>query len=130
MFAIHEQVARLIKANIEAMLAVTKTAFATAEQFGGLNARTVQDMLTEAAASAQGLFSTQGTGLLSAQSALMQSEAEKIAAYWNGAYEIVAQTRREFAKAIEGPSAEFEKSILGVTETAVKALAPQVGKAT
>ena len=36
MFAIHEQVARLIKANIEAMLAVTKTAFATAEQFGGL----------------------------------------------------------------------------------------------
>ncbi|MCX7171464.1 MAG: phasin family protein [Proteobacteria bacterium] len=121
MFATPEQLASTNKANVEAILTLANTAFASAERLAALNLNTARSLLEDSVASAKALFGVKDIqGFVSLQTTLAQPAVEKAVAYSRSIYEIATQTQEEVSKIVESQYAETNRNVTSALEKAAK----------
>lgn len=121
MFTTPEQVASANKANIESLLTVANTAFASAERLAALNLNTARSLLEDSLANAKTLMAAKDIQeLMSLQASLAQPAVEKAVAYSHDVYEIAAQTQEELRKLAEAQFAEANKVMTVALDKAAK----------
>ena len=121
MFAIPEQLANSNKNNVEAILNLANTAFASAERLAALNLNTARSLLEDSVSSAKALLGVKDIqGLVSLQTTLAQPTVEKAVAYSRSVYEITTQTQEEVAKIVESQFAETNKHVATALDKAAK----------
>ena len=121
MFATPEQLAGANKANVEAMLTLANTAFASAERFAALNLNTARAVLEDSVNNAKALLGAKDLQeAISLQATLAQPSVEKAVSYSRSVYEISAQTQEEFSKLVEAQFAEVNKNVATSLDKAAK----------
>jgi len=121
MYTTPEQLAGANKANIETLLTVANTAFASAERLAALNLNTARTLLEDSVNTAKTLLSAKDVQeLVSMQAALAQPAFEKAVAYSRSVYEIASQTQEEFSKIFDSQYVEMNKNVTSVLDKAVK----------
>jgi phasin family protein len=116
-----EQVLASHKATVETLFGLTTKAFEGVEKLVELNLTASKTALSEAASHSQAVLSVKDAQeLLALQASLLQPLAEKTAAYSRHLYDIAQGTSSEFGKAIEGQTAEAQKKIAGLIDSATK----------
>ena len=116
-----EQLATANKANVEAMLTLANTAFASAERFAALNLNTARAVLEDSVNNAKALLGAKDLQeVISLQATLAQPSVEKAVAYSRSIYEISAQTQEEFSKLVEAQFAEVNKNVASTLDKAAK----------
>jgi phasin family protein len=116
-----EQLAAAHKANVEAVLNLANTAFASAERLAALNLNTARAILEDSVNYAKALLGAKDLQeVVSMQATLAQPTVEKIVAYSRSVYELSAQTQEEFTKLIEAQFAEANKNIAATLDKAAK----------
>ncbi|HMV53310.1 MAG TPA: phasin family protein, partial [Rhodocyclaceae bacterium] len=94
MFATPEQLAAANKANVDALLTIANTAFASAERLAALNLNTARAVLEDSVSNAKSLLTAKDVQeLISLQASLAQPMVEKAVAYSRSVYEIATQTQ-------------------------------------
>ena len=105
MYNTPEQLTGANKANVETLLTIANTAFASAERLAALNLNTARILLEDCVNNAKALMSAKDVQeLLSMQTTLAQPAFEKAVAYSRSVYEIATQTQEEFAQDVRQPS--------------------------
>jgi phasin family protein len=121
MYNTPEQFAGANKANVETLLTVANTAFASAERLAALNLNTARILLEDSVNNAKALLSVKDVQeLLGMQTALAQPAFEKAIAYSRSVYEIATQTQDEFAKIFDTQYVEMNKNVTTVLDKAAK----------
>jgi phasin family protein len=121
MFATTEQFATTGKANVEVLLSLANTAFASAERLAALNLNTARTALEDGVANAKTLLAVKDVQeLVNLQSSLAQPAVEKAVAYARSVYEIATQTQEEFSKVMEAQLAELNKAVAAALDKAAK----------
>lgn len=121
MYTTPEQFAGANKANVETLLTIANTAFASAERLAALNLNTARTLLEDSVQNAKSLLSAKDAQeLVSLQAALAQPAFEKAVAYSRSIYEIATQTQEEFSKIYDSQYAELNKNVTSVLDKAVK----------
>ena len=121
MNAATEQLANANKANVETLLSIANTAFASAERLAALNLNTARAMLEDSVASAKALLAVKDVQqLMAMQSTLAQPAIEKAVAYSRSAYEIATQTQEELTKVVEAQFSEINKNVASALDQAAK----------
>ncbi len=121
MYTTPEQLAAANKTNIEAVLTLANTAFASAERFAALNLNTARAALEEGVNNARALLGAKDLQeVITLQTTLAQPTVEKAIAYSRGVYEISAQTQEELSKLVEEQFAEANKTIASTLDKAAK----------
>lgn len=121
MYTTPEQFAGANKANVETLLTVANTAFASAERLAALNLNTARTLLEDSVNAAKALLSAKDIQeLLGMQSALAQPAFEKAVAYSRSVYEISSQTQEEFAKIFDSQYVEINRNVTSALDKAVK----------
>ncbi len=121
MFATPEQLAATNKANVESLLTLANTAFASAERLAALNLNTARAVLEDSVSNAKTLLSAKDPQeLVSLQVSLTQPMIEKVVAYSRNAYDIASQTQEEVAKVFEAQFAEVNKTVATLLDKAAK----------
>ncbi|MEW5890710.1 MAG: phasin family protein [Pseudomonadota bacterium] len=121
MFATPEQLANANKANVEAMLTLANTAFASAERLAALNLNTARAVLEDSVNNAKALLGAKDVQeIISLQSNFAQPAVEKVVAYSRSVYEITSQTQDEFSKVVEAQFAELNKNLAALLDKAAK----------
>ncbi len=121
MFATPEQLASANKANIETLLTLANTAFASAERLAALNLNAAREVLEEGMNNTKALFGAKDLQeAISLQATLAQPTMEKAVAYSRSVYEISAQTQEEFSKLVEAQFAEMNKNVASTLDKAAK----------
>jgi phasin family protein len=116
-----EQLATANKANVEAMLTLANTAFASAERLAALNLNTARAVLEDGMNNAKALLGAKDLQeVISLQATLAQPAVEKAVAYSRNVYEISAQTQDEFSKLVEAQFAEVNKNVASTLDKAAK----------
>ena len=112
MNAATEQLANANKANVETLLSIANTAFASAERLAALNLNTARAMLEDSVANAKALLAVKDVQqFVSMQSTLAQPAIEKAVAYSRSAYEIATQTQEELTKVVESQFSEINRNV-------------------
>ena len=120
-FATPEQFAASNKANIETILTIANTAFASAERFAALNLNTARAVMEDSVANAKALMAVKDVQeLISLQSTLAKPSVEKAVAYSRSVYEIATQTQEELSKVFEGQFADLNKNVTSALDKAAK----------
>ena len=121
MYTTPEQFAAANKNNVEALLTMANTAFASAERLAALNLNTARSLLEETVANAKSLLSAKDVQeLMSIQASLAQPSVEKAVAYSRNVYQIASQTQEEIGKILEAQFAEVNKNVTSALDNAVK----------
>ena len=121
MFTTPEQLATANKANVEAMLTLANTAFASAERLAALNLNTARAVLEDSVNNAKALLGAKDLQeVITLQTTLSQPAVEKAVAYSRSVYEISAQTQEEFSKLVETQFAEVNKNVASTLDKAAK----------
>jgi phasin family protein len=121
MYTTPEQVAAANKANVESLLTLANTAFASAERFAALNLNTARNLLEDVVANAKTLMGAKDVQeLMNIQASLAQPTVEKAVAYSRSVYEIASQTQDELTKVFEAQFAEANKTMTSALDKAVK----------
>lgn len=121
MYTTPEQLASANKANVETLLTVANTAFASAERLAALNLNTARTLLEDSVSNAKTLLAAKDAQeLLSLQTSLAQPVLDKAIAYARSLYEIGTQTQEEFGKIFEAQFAEVNKNVSSVLDKAAK----------
>ncbi|BBO19887.1 MAG: phasin family protein [Rhodocyclaceae bacterium] len=116
-----EQLATANKANVEAILTLANTAFASAERLAALNLNTARAVLEDGMNNAKALLGAKDLQeVISLQATLAQPAVEKAVAYSRNVYEISAQTQDEFSKLVEAQFAEVNKNVASTLDKAAK----------
>ena len=116
-----EQITASHNATVETLFGLTTKAFEGVEKLIELNLTASKAALTEASSHSQAILSVKDAQqLLALQASLLQPLAEKTAAYSRHLFEIAQSTSTEFSKAVEGQSAEAQKKMAGLIESATK----------
>ncbi|WP_394791673.1 phasin family protein [Rhodoferax sp.] len=116
-----EQVLASHKATVETLFGLTTKAFEGVEKLVELNLTASKAALSEVATHSQAVLSVKDAQeLLALQASLLQPLAEKTAAYSRHLYDIAQGTSSEFGKAIEGQTADAQKKIAGLIDSATK----------
>ena len=116
-----EQFVALNKANVETLLTLANTAFASAERLAALNLNTARAVLEDSVASAKALLAVKDVQeLVALQTSLAQPLVEKAVAYSRSVYEISTQTQEEFSKLFEAQVAEANKNFTSALDKAAK----------
>jgi phasin family protein len=106
-----EQLATANKANVEAMLTLANTAFASAERLAALNLNTARAVLEDSVNNAKTLLGAKDLQeVISLQATLAQPSVEKAVAYSRSVYEISAQTQEEFSEVNKNVAATLDKA--------------------
>ena len=121
MNAMTEQLASANKANVETLLSLANTAFASAERLAALNLNTARAMLEDSVSSAKALLAVKDVQqLMAMQSTLAQPAVEKAVAYSRSAYEIATQTQEELTRVIESQVSEINRNVADALDKAAK----------
>jgi phasin family protein len=121
MYNTPEQLASANKANVESILTLANTTFASAERLAALNLNTARNLLEDVVANAKSLMGAKDVQeFMNVQASLAQPAAEKAIAYSRSIYEIATQTQEELSKVIEAQFAEMNKNITSALDKAVK----------
>ncbi len=121
MYATPEQLASANKANVENLLTLANTAFASAERLAALNLNTARTFLEESVSNVKALLGAKDVQeLMSLQSSLAQPAIEKAVAYSRSVYEITSQTQEEISKVVESQFAELNKNVSSALDKAAK----------
>ncbi len=121
MNATTEQLANANKANVETLLSLANTAFASAERLAALNLNTARAMLEDSVAGAKALLAVKDVQqLIAMQSTLAQPAVEKAVAYSRSAYEIATQTQEELTKVVESQVSEINRNVAAALDKAAK----------
>jgi phasin family protein len=121
MYTTPEQMSSANKANVETLLTIANTAFASAERLAALNLNTARVLLEDAVGTAKALMSAKDPQeLIAMQSTLAQPSLEKAVAYSRSVYEIATQTQEELGKVFEGQFAELNKNVSTALDKAAK----------
>lgn len=121
MYTTPEQLASANKANVETLLTVANTAFASAERLAALNLNTARTLLEDSVNTAKSLLTAKDVQeLVSMQAALVQPAFEKAVAYSRSVYEIASQTQEEFSKIFDSQYVEMNKNVTSVLDKAAK----------
>jgi phasin family protein len=121
MYSTPEQVSSANKANIESLLTIANTAFASAERLAALNLNTARNLLEDTVSSAKALMGAKDVQeLMNIQASLAQPSVEKAVAYSRSIYEIATQTQEELTKVFEAQFAEANKTMTSALDKAVK----------
>lgn len=121
MYTTPEQLAGANKANVETLLTVANTAFASAERLAALNLNTARTILEDSVNNAKSLLAAKDAQeLVSMQAALAQPAFEKAVAYSRSLYEIATQTQEEFSKIFDSQYVEINKNVSSALDKAVK----------
>lgn len=116
-----EQFATANKANVETMLTIANTAFASAERLAALNLNTARAILEDSVANAKALLAVKDVQqLVSLQATLAQPAVEKAVAYSRSVYEIATQTQEELSKVVEVQFSEMNKNVASALDKAAK----------
>jgi phasin family protein len=116
-----EQFASANKANVETLLTIANTAFASAERLAALNLNTARAMLEDSVANAKALLAVKDVQqLVAMQTTLAQPAVEKAVAYSRSVYEIATQTQEELSKVVEGQFSEMNKNVASALDKAAK----------
>ena len=104
-FVTPEQFAAANKTNIETLLTLANTAFASAERLAALNLNTARSLLEDGVANTKALLAAKDVQeLVNLQVSLAQPIVEKAVAYARSVYEISSQSQEEMSKVFEGRS--------------------------
>ncbi|MBP9712846.1 MAG: phasin family protein [Sterolibacterium sp.] len=118
---IPEQFTTNNKANVEALLNLANTVFASAERFAALNLNTARSLLEDSVANTKALLGAKDIQeLVALQATLAQPTVEKALAYSRSVYEITAQTQEEISKVVEAQFAEANKTVTTALDKAAK----------
>ena len=121
MYTTPEQLSTANKANVETLLTIANTAFASAERLAALNLNTARVLLEDAVGTAKALMTAKDPQeLIAMQSTLAQPSLEKAVAYSRSVYEIATQTQEELGKVFEGQFAEMNKNVSTALDKAAK----------
>jgi phasin family protein len=121
MYSTPEQIATSNKANIESLLTLANTAFASAERLAALNLNTARNLLEDTVSNAKALMGAKDVQeLMNIQASLAQPTVEKAVAYSRSVYEIASQTQEELTKIFEVQFAEANKTMTSALDKAVK----------
>ena len=116
-----EKFAAANKANVETMMLVANTAFASAERLAALNLNTARSILEDSVANAKALLAIKDVqGLVAMQTALAQPAVEKAVAYSRSVYEIATQTQEELNKVLESQVGDMNKNVVAALDQAMK----------
>jgi phasin family protein len=116
-----EQVLAAQKANVQTLFGLTSKAFEGVEKLVELNLQVAKAALGEAGeVSTAALSVKDAQELLSLQASMLQPSAEKAAAYSRHVYDIAAATNAEVVKVAEAQLADFQKSFMGLVDSASK----------
>lgn len=121
MYSTPEQFSSTNKANIESLLTIANTAFASAERLAALNLNTARNLLEDTVANAKALMGAKDIQeLMNIQTSIAQPTVEKAIAYSRSVYEIASQTQEEMTKVFEVQFAEANKTMTSALDKAVK----------
>lgn len=121
MYTTPEQFAGANKANVENLLTIANTAFASAERLAALNLNAARTLLEDSVNNAKALLAVKDVQeLVSMQAALAQPAFEKAVVYSRSIYEIAAQTQDEFTKIFDSQYVELNKNVTSALDKAVK----------
>lgn len=121
MFATPEQLATANKANVEALLNLANTAFASAERLAALNLNTARSMLEDSVSGAKAVLGAKDVQeLITVQTNFAQPSVEKTVAYSRSLYEISAQTQEEFSKVVEAQFSELNRNVAAMLDKAAQ----------
>jgi phasin family protein len=120
MFATPEQFAAANKANVETLLSLANTSFASVERLAALNLNTARTVLEDSVANAKTLMAVKDVQELLSLQSLAQPAVEKAVAYARSVYEIATQTQEEFSKVVEAQLAELNKAVAAALDKAAK----------
>ena len=116
-----EQFATANKANVETLLTVANTAFASAERLAALNLNTARSFLEDSVANAKALMAVKDVKeLVALQAGLAQPSAEKVVAYSRSVYEIATETQGELSKVVGAQVSDLNKTVTSALDKAVK----------
>lgn len=116
-----EQIMASNKANLETLIGLTSKAFEGVEKMVELNVTAAKAALNESAEHAKASMSVKDAQeFMALQAGLMQPLAEKTAAYSRHLYDIASGAAAEFTKNAEEQSAEAQKKIMGMVDTATQ----------
>ena len=120
-FVSPEQIAAAGKANVETMLFVANTAFASAERLAALNLNTARSLLEDSVANVKAMMAVKDPqALMSVQASLAQPAVEKAVAYSRSVYEIATQTQEELNKVLESQVSTLNKNVVTALDQAGK----------
>jgi phasin family protein len=121
MYSTPEQISSTNKANIESLLTIANTAFASAERLAALNLNTARNLLDDTVSNAKALMGAKDIQeLMNIQTSIAQPTVEKAIAYSRSVYEIASQTQEELTKVFEAQFAEANKTMTSALDKAVK----------
>ena len=121
MFATPDQFASNNKANVETILTLANTAFASAERLAALNLNTARAILEDSVSNAKAMLGVKDVqSFVALQATLAQPAAEKAVAYSRSIYEIATQTQEEVSKIVEAQFAEANKNVTSALDKAAK----------
>ena len=116
-----EQFASANKANVETLLTIANTAFASAARLAALNLNTARALLEDSVANAKAMLAVKDVQqLVAMQTTLAQPAVEKAVAYSRSVYEIATQTQEELSKVVEGQFSEINKNVASALDKAAK----------
>ena len=116
-----EQIIASHKANIETLFGLTHKAFEGVEKLVELNVQATKAALAETANHAQAVMGVKDAQeLMALQAGMVQPLAEKTAAYSRHLYDIASAAGADLGKTFEAQTAEAQKKVLGLVDTATK----------
>ncbi len=116
-----EQIMASHKANIETMFGLTHKAFEGIEKLVELNVQATKAALAESANHAQAMMGVKDAQeLMALQAGMVQPLAEKTAAYSRHLYDIASAAGADIGKTFEAQTAEAQKKVMGMVDTAAK----------
>jgi len=119
MNATPEQLIAANKASVETIFSLTAKAFEGLEKLVELNLTASRAAMADAQEHAQALMGAKDAQeILALQAGALQPIAEKTAAYSRHLYDIASASGTELGKAVEGKTAEAQKSFTGLVDAA------------
>ena len=116
-----EQIMASHKANIETLFGLTQKAFEGVEKLVELNVQATKAALAETANHTQAVMGVKDAQeLLALQASMVQPLAEKTAAYSRHLYDIAQSAGAEIGKTFEGQTAEAQKKIADMIDSATQ----------
>ena len=120
-FASPETLAAGARANVDSLLTLAKSVFASAERLAALNLNTARALFEDSAASTRVLMEAKDPkAALLLQAGLIKPAIEKALAYSKSVYEITTDTSGEFTRLVEGQLADVNKNVADVIAKASK----------
>ena len=116
-----EQIMASHKANIETLFGLTHKAFEGVEKLVELNVQATKAALAETANHAHAVMGVKDAQeLLALQAGMVQPLAEKTAAYSRHLYDIATAAGADLGKTFEAQTADAQKKVLGLVDSATK----------